>query len=64
MAWRELANGTLVCPVSNPPLLPITTQWIVCPHDHLRRGKNLAFLDWVRGQRAAWAETCFKGGTH
>jgi LysR family transcriptional regulator, glycine cleavage system transcriptional activator len=64
MAWRELANGTLVCPVSNPPLLPITTQWIVCPHDHLRRGKNLAFLDWVRGQRVAWAETCFKGGTH
>ena len=64
MAWRELANGTLVCPVSNPPLLPITTQWIVCPHDHLRRGKNLAFLDWVRGQRAAWAETCFKGGTY
>jgi LysR family transcriptional regulator, glycine cleavage system transcriptional activator len=63
MAWRELATGTLVCPVSHPPLVPITTQWIVCPHDHLRRGKNLAFLDWVREQRTAWAATCFKGGT-
>ncbi|HEY0571702.1 MAG TPA: LysR substrate-binding domain-containing protein [Enterovirga sp.] len=64
MAWRELASGALICPVSNPPPVSMTTQWIVCPHDHLRRGKNLAFLDWVRAQRSAWAETCFKGDTH
>jgi DNA-binding transcriptional LysR family regulator len=64
MAWRELASGALICPVSNPPPVSMTTQWIVCPHDHLRRGKNLAFLDWVRAQRSAWAETCFKGNTH
>jgi LysR family glycine cleavage system transcriptional activator len=64
MAWRELASGALICPISNPPLVSMTTQWIVCPHDHLRRGKNLAFLDWVRAQRSAWAETCFNGGTH
>ena len=61
MAWRELAAGTLVCPVSDPPALPITTQWIVCPHEHLRRGKIVIFLNWVRAQRDSWAETCFRG---
>lgn len=61
MAWRELAAGTLVCPVRDPPALPITTQWIVCPHEHLRRGKIVIFLNWVRAQRDGWAQTCFRG---
>lgn len=64
MAWRELAAGTLVCPVRDPPVLPMATQWIVCPHEHLRRGKNLIFLNWVRAQRDAWAETCFRHAIH
>ena len=59
MAWRELAEGRLVCPVRDPPALALTTQWIVCPHDHLRRGKTLAFLDWVRRQGVAWSRTGF-----
>jgi DNA-binding transcriptional LysR family regulator len=38
MMWRELRDGTLVCPVRNPPGV-LTTQWIVCPTDHLHRAK-------------------------
>lgn len=63
MAWREIAEGRLVCPVPDPPVLALSTQWIVCPHDHLKRGKNLAFLEWIRGERNAWSETCFHGPT-
>ena len=51
MMWRELGNGTLVCPIRNPPPLMLTTQWIVCPHDHLRQRKVRIFLDWLRRER-------------
>ena len=54
MMWRELRDGTLACPVRNPPLLELTTQWIVCPHDYLRQRKIRVFLDWLRDERAAW----------
>jgi LysR family transcriptional regulator, glycine cleavage system transcriptional activator len=54
MAWRELAQGTLICPVRNPPHLTLVTQWIVCPPHHLRRTKNAAFVDWIRKQREIW----------
>lgn len=51
MMWRELASGLLICPVRNPPPLVMTTQWIVCPHDHLRQRKVRVFLDWLRAER-------------
>lgn len=54
MMWRELREGTLVCPISKPPAITLTTQWLVCPYDHLRKAKVQLFLDWLRQERATW----------
>ncbi len=54
LAWRELGDGRLICPVRNPPEVVLTTQWIVCPHSHLRHRKTRAFLDWLRSERDLW----------
>ena len=56
MMRRELESGRLVCPVKSPPPLRITTQWIVCPRDHLRLKRVRLFLDWLRSERDSWAE--------
>jgi LysR family transcriptional regulator, glycine cleavage system transcriptional activator len=48
MAWRELGDGRLVCPVAGALPIRLTTQWIVCPSDHLRHKKVRLFLDWLR----------------
>ncbi|MEO7339137.1 MAG: LysR substrate-binding domain-containing protein [Caldimonas sp.] len=56
MMWRELRDGVLVCPVVNPPRVTLTTQWIVCPFDHLHRAKVRLFLDWLRAERAVWQD--------
>jgi DNA-binding transcriptional LysR family regulator len=56
MMWRELRDGTLICPVRNPPRVSLTTQWIVCPFDHLHKAKVRLFLDWLRTERAAWQD--------
>jgi DNA-binding transcriptional LysR family regulator len=56
MMWRELRQGALVCPVRNPPATSRTTQWIVCPRDHLRHWKVRTFLEWLRTERDAWVE--------
>ena len=56
MMWRELRDGVLICPVREPPALARTTQWIVCPRDHLRHGKVKAFLEWLRLERDGWIE--------
>jgi DNA-binding transcriptional LysR family regulator len=53
LAWRELREGTLVCPLADPPTVTLSTQWLVCPHSHLRHRKTRAFLDWVRAERDA-----------
>lgn len=59
MTWRELHDGALVCPVRRPPAIALSTQWIVCPHDHLRHRRVRAFLEWLRQERDAWArERC------
>jgi LysR family transcriptional regulator, glycine cleavage system transcriptional activator len=55
MMWRELRDGSLVCPVIDPPSVTLVTQWLVCPHDHLRHAKVRAFIDWVRAERDKWA---------
>lgn len=54
MMWRELADGRLICPVVDPPRITLTTQWIVCPRDHLRHKKVRVFLEWLRTERDAW----------
>ncbi|SAL28581.1 LysR family transcriptional regulator [Caballeronia terrestris] len=54
MMWRELRDGTLICPVREPPAIRLTTQWIVCPFEHLHKKKVILFLDWLRAERAAW----------
>jgi LysR family transcriptional regulator, glycine cleavage system transcriptional activator len=54
MSWRELQGGTLVCPVRQPPKVVLTTQWIVCPTEHLKRAKVLLLIDWLRAERARW----------
>jgi LysR family glycine cleavage system transcriptional activator len=51
MMQRELTDGSLVCPVRDPPEIRIVTQWIACPRDHLRHKKVRAFLDWLRDER-------------
>jgi DNA-binding transcriptional LysR family regulator len=56
MMWRELRDGALICPVRNPPRVSLTTQWIVCPFDHLHKAKVRLFLDWLRTERAAWQD--------
>ncbi len=56
MMWRELRDGTLVCPVRNPPRLMLTTQWIVCPFDHLHKAKVRLFLEWLRAERVVWQD--------
>ena len=54
MMWRELRHGTLVSPVRNPPRFTLTTQWVVCPFDHLRKAKVQLFLEWIRQERVNW----------
>jgi DNA-binding transcriptional LysR family regulator len=56
MMWRELHDGTLVCPVIDPPRIALTTQWIVCPFEHLNKAKVRLFIDWLRSESSAWQE--------
>jgi LysR family glycine cleavage system transcriptional activator len=58
MMWRELRDGSLICPVADPPTVTLVSQWIVCPHDHLRHSKVRAFIAWVRKERDEWATSC------
>ena len=55
MMWRELRDGSLVCPVTEPPPVSLVSQWIVCPHDHLRHSKVRAFIAWIKKESDAWA---------
>jgi DNA-binding transcriptional LysR family regulator len=54
MFSREWSAGTLISPVRNPPRVTLTTQWIVCPFDHLEKAKVQHFLAWLRAERLAW----------
>jgi len=59
MMWRELRDGSLVCPVKRPPRVAQTTQWVVCPVDSLRKRKVSLFLDWLRDEVRQWQATQF-----
>ncbi|TPG61390.1 LysR family transcriptional regulator [Roseomonas nepalensis] len=54
MMERELREGLLACPVRRPPVATRVTQWLVCPHDRLRRSQVGAFLGWLRAERDLW----------
>jgi DNA-binding transcriptional LysR family regulator len=54
MMEAELSKGLLVCPVRAPPDVRLTTQWIICPTDHLRQRKVRVFLDWLRHEQSVW----------
>ncbi len=34
----------------------LTTQWIVCPFDHLHKAKVRLFLEWLRAERVVWQD--------
>jgi LysR family transcriptional regulator, glycine cleavage system transcriptional activator len=55
MMWRELRDGLLLCPIENPPETFRTTQWIVCPHDHLRHSKVRSFIAWLKTECEEWS---------
>jgi LysR family transcriptional regulator, glycine cleavage system transcriptional activator len=55
MMWRELRDGLLICPVTNPPETSLITQWIVCPHDHLRHSKVRSFVAWLKSECEEWS---------
>ncbi len=57
MMWRELRDGLLLCPIANPPEISLTTQWIVCPHDHLRHSKVKNFIAWLKAECEQWSGT-------
>jgi LysR family transcriptional regulator, glycine cleavage system transcriptional activator len=63
MMWRELRDGTLVCPIADPPPVSLISQWIVCPHDHLRHSKVRAFIAWLKKESEAWAATAAPGNS-
>ena len=54
MAWKELRDGTLICPVRDPPPVSFTTQWIVCTPQAVQQRKVRLFLGWLRAQRDEW----------
>ena len=54
MMERELQEGLLIVPVINSPSMVLRTQWLVCPHHHLRRAKVKIFLDWITHQAGLW----------
>ncbi|WP_090159239.1 LysR substrate-binding domain-containing protein [Loktanella sp. DSM 29012] len=54
MMGQDLKDGRLVVPVRTPPEMLVTTQWLVCPHTHMRRSRVRTFFDWIRAEAAHW----------
>ncbi|SLN26761.1 Glycine cleavage system transcriptional activator [Aquimixticola soesokkakensis] len=54
MMGQELRDRRLVVPVRGAPEMLISTQWLVCPHTHMRRSRVRKFIDWVKGEAALW----------
>jgi len=57
MMERELQDGRLVAPLRDLPDMRVTTQWLVCPHANLRRGRVRRFLVWVRERALDWRQS-------
>jgi LysR family glycine cleavage system transcriptional activator len=54
MMERELESGQLVVPVAGAPRITLSTQWLVCPPQHLRRLRVRLFADWLRAEADLW----------
>lgn len=55
MMGAELSAGSLVCPFDDPPVIKVTSQWIVCPPDRMRYEKVKLFLGWLNSEREKWS---------
>jgi LysR family transcriptional regulator, glycine cleavage system transcriptional activator len=53
----ELAAGSLICPIADPPTIKVTSQWIICPTDRMRYDKVRLFIDWLMKEREDWIDT-------
>lgn len=58
MMQAELESGALVVPIANAPSFMLTTQWLVCPPHHLRRGRVKRFINWIDREARLWLESC------
>tara|TARA_R110002012_G_scaffold117215_1_gene265057 strand:+ start:127 stop:1029 length:903 start_codon:yes stop_codon:yes gene_type:complete len=54
MMEQELRKGQLVPAIVDPPDMPISTQWIVCPYSHLRRSRVKRFISWIKREAQIW----------
>ncbi|MEP3669143.1 MAG: LysR family transcriptional regulator, partial [Roseibium sp.] len=57
MMQAELESGRLVVPVAGAPSITLTTQWLVCPPHHLRRGRVKRFMNWIDREAKLWLES-------
>ena len=53
MMERELESGPLR-PGREDAADQLSTQWLVCPPQHLRRRRVRLFIDWLRAEADAW----------
>ena len=54
MMEHELESGLLIVPVARTPRIALSTQWLVCPPQHLRRRRVRLFMDWLRAEAETW----------
>jgi LysR family transcriptional regulator, glycine cleavage system transcriptional activator len=55
MMERELREGKLVLPMLNAPSVQLSTQWLVCPFNNLRRRRVRRFVDWIVQAAEEWS---------
>ena len=54
MMEQELRDGKLIIPVRDVPEMLISTQWLVCPHQNLRRNRVRRFMAWISQEAETW----------
>ena len=54
MMEKELIEKKLIVPVRDVPEMLISTQWIVCPHQNLRRNRVRRFKAWLSEEASKW----------
>lgn len=56
MMERELRERSLVVPVRDVPQMLISTQWIVCPTQNMRRSRVRQFIAWLKDEARKWKD--------
>lgn len=54
MMDQELQERKLVVPVRTTTDMLISTQWLVCPHTHMKRSRVRRFIEWIMAEAAIW----------